>query len=73
MSTLDGAVVLITGAGGGFGQQLCRQLQERGSRLILSDRSSFLAHFVYHHQDSVVEGRATRLRLASEGGVRLHL
>lgn len=39
MSTLDGAVVLITGAGGGFGQQLCRQLRERGSRLILSDRS----------------------------------
>ncbi|HYW22500.1 MAG TPA: SDR family NAD(P)-dependent oxidoreductase [Nodularia sp. (in: cyanobacteria)] len=37
MTQLDQAVVLITGASGGFGQQLTRQLLEAGSRLILTD------------------------------------
>ena len=37
MSDLHGAVVLITGAAGGFGQELTRQLLEAGSRLILTD------------------------------------
>ncbi|MDJ0716485.1 MAG: SDR family NAD(P)-dependent oxidoreductase [Prochloraceae cyanobacterium] len=37
MTNLDQAVVLITGAAGGFGQQLTRQLLEAGSRLILTD------------------------------------
>jgi short-subunit dehydrogenase len=38
MSQLQSAVVLITGAAGGFGQELTRQLLLKGSRLILSDR-----------------------------------
>jgi short-subunit dehydrogenase len=38
MSTLQSAVVLITGAAGGFGQELTRQLLLKGSRLILTDR-----------------------------------
>ncbi|MEA5580005.1 SDR family NAD(P)-dependent oxidoreductase [Nodularia harveyana UHCC-0300] len=37
MTQLDKAVVLITGASGGFGQELTRQLLEAGSRLILTD------------------------------------
>jgi short-subunit dehydrogenase len=38
MSKLQSAVVLITGAAGGFGQELTRQLLVKGSRLILTDR-----------------------------------
>ncbi|MDJ0618857.1 MAG: SDR family NAD(P)-dependent oxidoreductase [Calothrix sp. MO_192.B10] len=37
MTQLYEAVVLITGASGGFGQELTRQLLEAGSRLILTD------------------------------------
>ncbi len=37
MTKLDQAVVLITGASGGFGQELTRQLLQAGSRLILTD------------------------------------
>jgi short-subunit dehydrogenase len=37
MTQLKGAVVLITGATGGFGQELTRQLLAAGSRLILTD------------------------------------
>ncbi|HEY9700676.1 MAG TPA: SDR family NAD(P)-dependent oxidoreductase [Trichocoleus sp.] len=38
MTQLQNAVVLITGAAGGFGQELTRQLLKIGSRLILTDR-----------------------------------
>ena len=37
MTQLSNAVVLITGAAGGFGQELTRQLLAAGSRLILTD------------------------------------
>ncbi|MBR8835925.1 MAG: SDR family NAD(P)-dependent oxidoreductase [Stigonema ocellatum SAG 48.90 = DSM 106950] len=37
MTQLYNAVVLITGASGGFGKELMRQLLEAGSRLILTD------------------------------------
>ncbi|MBO3457668.1 SDR family NAD(P)-dependent oxidoreductase [Aetokthonos hydrillicola Thurmond2011] len=37
MTQLHKAVVLITGASGGFGQELTRQLLEAGSQLILTD------------------------------------
>ena len=37
MTNLDRAVVLLTGATGGFGQELTRQLLQAGSRLILTD------------------------------------
>ena len=37
MRSFDGAVVLITGAGGGFGRELIRQLLQQGSQLILTD------------------------------------
>lgn len=38
MTQLNKAAVLITGAAGGFGQELTRQLLQAGSRLILTDR-----------------------------------
>jgi short-subunit dehydrogenase len=37
MTTLAGAVVAITGAGGGFGQHFIRQCLQAGSQLILTD------------------------------------
>lgn len=37
MTQLDKAVVLVTGASGGFGEQLTQQLLQAGSRLILTD------------------------------------
>lgn len=37
MTRLNQAVVLLTGATGGFGQELTRQLLAAGSRLILTD------------------------------------
>jgi short-subunit dehydrogenase len=38
MTQLQSATVLITGATGGFGQELTRQLLLKGSRLVLTDR-----------------------------------
>lgn len=38
MTQLRDAVVLVTGAGGGFGRELTRQLLAAGSQLVLSDR-----------------------------------
>lgn len=38
MTQLQHSVVLLTGAAGGFGQELTRQLLSAGSRLILTDR-----------------------------------
>ncbi len=40
MSQLQAATILITGAGGGFGQELTRQLLAKGSQLILTDHPS---------------------------------
>ncbi|HAG81302.1 MAG TPA: short-chain dehydrogenase [Cyanobacteria bacterium UBA12227] len=44
MTQLQEAVVLITGAAGGFGQELTRQLLMAGSRLILTDLDSDVLH-----------------------------
>lgn len=39
MTELNGKTVLITGAGGGFGQQMSRQFRAAGCKLILTDLS----------------------------------
>ncbi|MBE9124952.1 MULTISPECIES: SDR family NAD(P)-dependent oxidoreductase [unclassified Coleofasciculus] len=44
MTQLREAVVLITGAAGGFGQELTRQLLMAGSRLILTDLDKAVLH-----------------------------
>lgn len=44
MTQLYKAVVLITGASGGFGQELTRQLLKAGSRLILTDLDAAILH-----------------------------
>ncbi|MEM1367622.1 MAG: SDR family NAD(P)-dependent oxidoreductase [Cyanobacteria bacterium P01_H01_bin.15] len=47
MTKIEGAVILLTGASGGFGQELTRQLLVLGGRLILSDyQSEPLTEFV---------------------------
>ncbi len=51
MTQLREAVVLITGAAGGFGQELTRQLLMAGSRLILTD----LEKAVLHKQVEVIQ------------------
>ena len=40
MKSLDGSVVLITGASGGFGREMLRQVVAQGCRLILTDLSA---------------------------------
>ena len=42
MTDLNNKVVLITGAGGGFGLQMTRQFREAGSKLVLTDLSDKL-------------------------------
>lgn len=44
MTRLDGKVVLITGAGGGFGREMIRQFLRAGSYLVLADRDRDLLH-----------------------------
>ncbi|WP_088240643.1 SDR family NAD(P)-dependent oxidoreductase [Calothrix rhizosoleniae] len=57
MTQLYEAVVLITGAAGGFGQELTRQLLEAGSRLILTDLDeNVLRQRVEAIQDQVSSG-----------------
>lgn len=38
MKSLHGATALVTGAGGGFGRELIRQLLDQGCQLVLTDR-----------------------------------
>ena len=37
MTELNNAIILVTGAAGGFGRELTKQLLTKGSRLILTD------------------------------------
>jgi short-subunit dehydrogenase len=58
MTQLNKAVVLITGASGGFGQELTRQLLAAGSRLILTDVDEKLLYEqieVIHHEIGIGE------------------
>lgn len=56
MKDLQGKVVLITGAGGGFGQQMIRQFLQAGCRVVLTDINaeslSAIANEIAHDIDS---------------------
>lgn len=71
MPQLDQSVVLITGAAGGFGQELTRQLLAANSHLILTDRDlELLQAGVEQIQREVVAGlfsRTTRDCITSAG------
>ncbi len=56
MTALQGATVLVTGASGGFGQQMIRQFLEAGSRLVLTDIDR-----------EALEGVAGRIRAEAPG------
>lgn len=57
MTQFNGAVVLLTGAAGGFGQELTRLLLAAGSRLILTDLDAdHLQQQVKHIQTQVQTG-----------------
>lgn len=58
MQSLDGKIVLITGAGGGFGQELARQFVAAGSHVILADvRAGMLRQAVAALADDAQRGR----------------
>ncbi len=57
MKSLDDKIVLITGAGGGFGQELARQFVAAGSHVILSDaRAAMLRQAVAAVADDALHG-----------------
>ena len=63
MSQLQAATILITGAGGGFGQELTRQLLAKGSQLILTDHPAVNLSDMLKTLDQT-EGEATGTVLA---------
>lgn len=59
MSQIQSAIILITGAGGGFGQELTSQLLAKGSQLILTDHprvnlSAMVQTLEKIHQDKII-------------------
>ena len=54
MTNLNGAIVLLTGAAGGFGQTLIKQLLEKNSRLILTDLDSRLLDQITNEMKTAV-------------------
>ncbi|MDJ0567730.1 MAG: SDR family NAD(P)-dependent oxidoreductase [Pleurocapsa sp. MO_192.B19] len=72
MTELNNAVVLITGAAGGFGQELTKQLLAKGSRLILTDLDlKILQEQVTNIQSEVTTGEVIQCfeaNLASRTG-----
>ena len=55
MTDLNQAVVVLTGAAGGFGKELTRQLLQAGSRLILTD----IDHSVLDDRASQIKSEIT--------------
>lgn len=63
MSQLDGATILITGAGGGFGREMIRQLVAAGSYLILADRELPALHAAASEVAATLGARGGRGRI----------
>ena len=56
--TIAGRVVLVTGAGGSIGSELCRQIVAQGpARLLLVEQSEFALYAIHAELERLVEGR----------------
>ena len=72
---LAGQVVMVTGAGGSIGSELCRQIVHEGpARLLLVDHSEFALYRIHHELQTLYEqgahGCALEPLLASVGDAR---
>jgi FlaA1/EpsC-like NDP-sugar epimerase len=63
-SKLANKVVLVTGAGGSIGSELCRQILQQGpSRLLLVDHSEFALYRIHQELEHAVERGGVRIEL----------
>jgi len=61
-----GKVVLVTGAGGSIGSELCRQIiSQRPRRLVLLDHSEFALYTIDHELQQVAQGAEVIARIGS--------
>jgi FlaA1/EpsC-like NDP-sugar epimerase len=60
--TIAGKVVVVTGAGGSIGSELCRQIQQLGpTHLLLIEQSEFALYAIHQELEEKLSGRAIRL------------